>query len=65
MSQHATAVFPDSFQRDGFLVARGLTDAAGANRSDRVKLSAVSTYHSADNRPIPGTRSDQYPSIVV
>lgn len=42
-----------------------LFHAAGANRSDRVKLSSVSTYHSADNRPIPGTRSDQYPSIAV
>lgn len=42
-----------------------LFHAAGANHSNQVKLSAVSTYHSADNRPIPGTRSDQYPSIPV
>ena len=40
-----------------------LFHAAGMNRSDRVKLSPVFTYHAADNRPIPGTRSDRYPSI--
>ena len=39
--------------------------AAGANRSDRVKLSCVFTYHDANNRPIPGTRSDQYPSLPL
>ena len=39
--------------------------AAGQNRTDRVKLSPVFTFHSADNQPIPGTRSDQYPSIAV
>jgi phytanoyl-CoA hydroxylase len=35
------------------------------NRSDRVKLSVVFTYHAGSNRPIPGTRSDQYPSIAI
>lgn len=39
--------------------------AAGRNRSDEVKLSCVFTYHTSDNRPIPGTRSDLYPSIPV
>jgi phytanoyl-CoA hydroxylase len=39
--------------------------AAGMNRTDRVKLSPVFTYHSADNRPIPGTRSADYPSIPL
>ena len=39
--------------------------AAGVNRTDQVKLSCVFTYHSADNRPIPGTRSAQYPSLPL
>ena len=39
--------------------------AAGTNRSDEVKLSCVFTYHAADNRPIPGSRSDQYPGLAL
>ena len=39
--------------------------AAGKNRSDRVKLSCVFTYHDAGNRPIPGTRSDRYPGLPL
>lgn len=39
--------------------------AAGMNRSDTVKLSAVFTYHREDNHPIPGTRSANYPSLPV
>lgn len=39
--------------------------AAGPNQSDQVKLSPVFTYHRADNQPIPGTRSDIYPSIPL
>jgi phytanoyl-CoA hydroxylase len=42
-----------------------LFHAAGRNDTDRVKLSPVFTFHTADNHPIPGTRSDQYPSIPV
>ena len=42
-----------------------LFHAAGQNRSGEVKLSAVFTYHARDNRPIPGTRSDRYPSVPV
>ena len=42
-----------------------LFHAAGANTTDQVKLSTVLTYHALDNRPIPGTRSAQYPSIAV
>ncbi len=42
-----------------------LFHAAGKNRSGEVKLSAVFTYHTANNRPIPGTRSDRYPSVPV
>lgn len=39
--------------------------AAGKNRSSEVKLSCVFTYHDADNRPIPGTRSDRYPGLSL
>ena len=42
-----------------------LFHAAGKNSSEEVKLSAVFTYHAAGNRPIPGTRSDRYPSVPV
>ena len=42
-----------------------LFHAAGKNGSGGVKLSAVFTYHARDNRPIPGTRSDRYPSVPV
>ena len=40
-----------------------LFHAAGTNRSDAIKLSSVFTYHTAANKPIPGTRSAQYPSV--
>ena len=39
--------------------------AAGTNRTTEVKLSLVSTYHADDNHPIPGTRSAQYPAVVL
>ncbi len=39
--------------------------AAGVNRTDEVKLSCVFTCHSADNRPLPGTRSDRYPALPM
>lgn len=42
-----------------------LFHAAGANRSADVKLSVVFTCHAQDNRPIPGTRSANYPSLVM
>ena len=38
---------------------------AGKNVTDQVKLSTVFTFHGGDNQPIPGTRSDGYPSIAV
>ncbi len=37
--------------------------AAGKNLTDEIKLSFVTTYHAADNRPIPDTRSAQYPGV--
>lgn len=39
--------------------------AAGQNSSERVKKSLVYTYHSADNRAIPETRSDNHADIRV
>jgi phytanoyl-CoA hydroxylase len=39
--------------------------AAGMNLTDAVKLSAVFTYHTSDNRPIPDTRSALLPSIPL
>lgn len=42
-----------------------LFHAARANRTDTLKLSLVSTYHAADNHPIPGTRSAQYPPVPL
>jgi phytanoyl-CoA hydroxylase len=38
---------------------------AGKNVTDRVKLSPVFTFHTPANEPIPGTRSEVYPSIAV
>ena len=42
-----------------------LFHAAGQNQSEQVKLSPVLTYHAADNQPIPGTRSERLPSILL
>lgn len=39
--------------------------AAGMNLTDDVKLSAVFTYHTGCNRPIPDTRSARLPSVEV
>ena len=50
---------------DVLLFSSRLFHAAGRNDTDEVKLSLVFTYHAADNRPIPGTRSAQYPSITL
>jgi phytanoyl-CoA hydroxylase len=42
-----------------------LFHAAGMNRTSKVKLSLVGTYHDGDNAPIPGTRSALYPSVAL
>ena len=42
-----------------------LFHAAGMNLTDRVKLSLVFTYHAADNRAIPETRSALLPGIPL
>lgn len=39
--------------------------AAGRNRTDLTKYAAVFTYHAADNRPLPGTRSASLPDIPL
>ena len=39
--------------------------AASTNETDKVKLSAVFTYHDAQNRPVAGTRSSLYPSVAL
>ena len=42
-----------------------LFHAAGMNLTEQTKLSPVFTYHLADNRPIPNTRSAQVPGISL
>lgn len=42
-----------------------LLHAAGWNRTTQTKFSLVCTYHAADNRPLPGTRSASLPSIPL
>lgn len=42
-----------------------LLHSAGWNRTAETKLSLVYTYHAADNRPLPDTRSASLPSIAV
>lgn len=50
---------------DALLFHCRLFHAAGRNGTLQTKLSVVFTYHASDNRPIPGTRSAQYPSIPL
>ncbi len=59
------AVDVDLAAGDVLLFHCRLLHAAGMNRASDVKLSLVFTYHAADNRPIPGTRSANYPSLPV
>lgn len=42
-----------------------LFHAAGMNCTDKVKFSAVFTYHADSNQPIPGTRSSLYPPVPL
>lgn len=42
-----------------------LFHAAGNNRTPSTKYSLVYTYHAADNRPLPGTRSAALPDIPL
>jgi phytanoyl-CoA hydroxylase len=39
--------------------------AAGANQTSEAKFSLVTTYHTEDNRPLPGTRSASLPSVAL
>jgi phytanoyl-CoA hydroxylase len=42
-----------------------LFHAAGANKTEETKFSVVHTYHAADNRPLPGTRSAAAPDVPL
>ena len=42
-----------------------LFHAAGRNETDETKFSVVYTYHAADNRPLPGSRSASLPDIPL
>jgi phytanoyl-CoA hydroxylase len=42
-----------------------LFHAAGRNQTAETKYSVVYTYHSADNRPIAGSRSAQLPDVPL
>jgi phytanoyl-CoA hydroxylase len=42
-----------------------LFHAAGNNQTGQTKFSVVFTYHSADNAPVPGTRSASLPDIPL
>ena len=42
-----------------------LFHAAGVNRTDEVKYSAVFTYRGADNRPVADTRSASLPEVAL
>jgi len=42
-----------------------LFHAAGENQSENIKKALVFTYHDADNKPIPATKSATYPSIKI
>ena len=42
-----------------------LLHAAGRNRTSLTKFAAVFTYHAADNRPLPGTRSASLQEIAL
>ena len=42
-----------------------LFHAAGRNRTADTKFSLVFTYHAADNRPLPGTRSASLPDVLI
>ena len=61
----ANAVLVELEAGDALLFHCRLFHAAGRNDSREAKLSAVFTYHGEGNRPIPGTRSDRYPSIPI
>jgi phytanoyl-CoA hydroxylase len=42
-----------------------LFHAAGNNQTAETKFSLVFTYHAADNRPLPATRSAALPGILL
>ena len=50
---------------DALFFSGRLFHAAGRNETSQVKLSVVTTYHTADNHPLPGTRSARYPAVEL
>ena len=42
-----------------------LLHSAGRNLTEKIKMSAVFSYHQASNRPIEGSWSDRLPSLVL
>jgi len=50
---------------DALFFSGRLFHAAGRNETDQVKLSVVTTYHAADNLPLPGSRSARYPAVEL
>jgi phytanoyl-CoA hydroxylase len=61
----ATRVTPALAAGDVILFHCRTFHAAGMNHTQQAKWSLVFTYHRADDRPLPGTRSASLPSIPV
>ncbi|ANN71976.1 phytanoyl-CoA dioxygenase family protein [Bordetella bronchialis] len=61
----ASAVTPELEPGDVLFFHCRTLHAAGRNQSDQVKFSVVHTYHAADTRPIPGTRSASKPEAAL
>ncbi|MGE5525593.1 MAG: phytanoyl-CoA dioxygenase family protein [Rhodospirillaceae bacterium] len=61
----ATAVNVELEPGDVLFFHCRLFHAAGANVTSETKYSPVFTYHAADNRPLPGTRSASLPDISL
>jgi len=59
----ATRVSPGLEPGDAVFFHCRTVHAAAANQTPETKLSLVFTYHSADNHPLPGTRSASLPAI--
>lgn len=59
------AVFAELAPGDVLFFHAGVFHAAGRNETDERKLSAVFTYHGADNHALPDTRSARLAPIAV
>jgi phytanoyl-CoA hydroxylase len=61
----ATAVDAELTPGDVLFFDAGVFHAAGANTTDELKLTVVTTYFGAGTQPVSGTRSARRPAIVV